>query len=185
MQSRAMTTFPESWHDYPEQYFVSFAQRICRSPVCQSGDITKLWCKQLKTNGRCESGSHPVFETQSKSCRSSWLESQIKNVKMKKNQQKVPGPPPKLLASDWRTCGNFQHWRHHLGPGTLGHRSMDDIVGKTYQTYNSLPPCQEINSLVSLRLKTFDQDQQLFTDFFKNQYLIFEKFCSGPTTFSA
>ena len=44
-----------------------------------------------------------------KSCRSSWLESQIINIKLKKNQQKVPGPPPKLSASAWRTCGNFQH----------------------------------------------------------------------------
>ena len=26
---------------------------------------------------------------------------------------------------------------YHLGPG------MDGIVGKTYQTYNSLPPCQK------------------------------------------
>ena len=30
-------------------------------------------------------------------------------------------------------------YRHHLGP------RMDSIVGKTYQTYNSLPPCQEID----------------------------------------
>ena len=29
-------------------------------------------------------------------------------------------------------------YRHHLGPRT------DGIVGKTYQTYYSLPPCQEI-----------------------------------------
>ena len=29
--------------------------------------------------------------------------------------------------------------RHHLRP------RMDGIVGKTYQTYNSLPPCQEID----------------------------------------
>ena len=29
VQSRPMTTFPESWHDYPEQYFGSFAQWIC------------------------------------------------------------------------------------------------------------------------------------------------------------
>ena len=45
-----------------------------------------------------------------KGCRSSCLESQITNLKLKKNQQNVPGPPPKLYASDWRTCGNFQHW---------------------------------------------------------------------------
>ena len=48
-----------------------------------------------------------------KSCRSSCLESQIINIKLKKNQQKVPSPPPKLSASDRRTCGNFQHWPGH------------------------------------------------------------------------
>ena len=36
------------------------------------------------------------------------------NIKLKKNQQKVPSPPPKLSASDRRTCGNFQHWRWRL-----------------------------------------------------------------------
>ena len=49
-----------------------------------------------------------------KSCRSSWLESQIINTKLKKNQQNVPGPSPKLSASDWRTCGNFQHCLFHV-----------------------------------------------------------------------
>ena len=29
--------------------------------------------------------------------------------KIEKNQQKVSGPPPKLSASNQRTCGNFQH----------------------------------------------------------------------------
>ena len=53
--------------------------------------------------------SWSVFETHSNSCRSSWFESQITNIKLKENQQKVPGPPPKLSASDWWTCGNFQH----------------------------------------------------------------------------
>ena len=51
-----------------------------------------------------------VFETQSKSCRSPCLESQITNIRLKKNQQKVPGPPPKLSSLDRRTCGNLQHW---------------------------------------------------------------------------
>ena len=51
-----------------------------------------------------------VFEIHSKSCRSSCLESQIINIKLKKNQQKVPSPQKKLSASDWRTCGIFQHW---------------------------------------------------------------------------
>ena len=43
-----------------------------------------------------------------KSCRSSCPEFQTINIKLKKNQQKVPDPP-KLSASDWRTSGNFQH----------------------------------------------------------------------------
>ena len=50
-----------------------------------------------------------MFETPSQSFRSSCLESQIINMKLKKNQQKVPGPPPKLSASDQRTCENFQN----------------------------------------------------------------------------
>ena len=41
-----------------------------------------------------------------KSFRSSGIESQIINVKLKNNQQKVPGRPPKLWALDWQTCGN-------------------------------------------------------------------------------
>ena len=41
-----------------------------------------------------------AFETQSKSCRSSCLESQIIKIKLKKNQQKVCGPTPMLSASD-------------------------------------------------------------------------------------
>ena len=57
---------------------------------------------------------YTVFETQSKSCRSSCLESQIINIKLKKTQQKVPGPPPKLSASDRRTCGNFQHCLYNV-----------------------------------------------------------------------
>ena len=54
-----------------------------------------------------------------KSCRSSCLESQIINKKLKKNQQKVPSPPPKLSALDRRTCGNFQHWFHVNGLNVL------------------------------------------------------------------
>ena len=56
------------------------------------------------------SNHHQCWKLSQKSCRSSCLESQIINIKLKKNQQKVPGPPPKLSASDRRTCGNFQHW---------------------------------------------------------------------------
>ena len=44
-----------------------------------------------------------------KSCSSSCLESQVMNIKLMKNQQRFPGPPPKLSASDWQPCGNIQH----------------------------------------------------------------------------
>ena len=52
---------------------------------------------------------HSVWTQVKKVVGSSWLQSQIINIKLKKNQQEVPGPPPKLLAFDWRTCGHFQH----------------------------------------------------------------------------
>ena len=45
-----------------------------------------------------------------KSCRSSCLESQIINIKLKKIFKKVPGPPPKLSASGRRTGSNLEHW---------------------------------------------------------------------------
>ena len=47
--------------------------------------------------------------------KSSCHESQVINIKLLKNQQKVPGPPPKLLALDWWICRNFQHWAHVNG----------------------------------------------------------------------
>ena len=53
--------------------------------------------------------SEQCLKLSQKSCRSSCLESQIINIKLKKNQQKVPGPPQTLSALDWPTCGNFQH----------------------------------------------------------------------------
>ena len=57
---------------------------------------------------------HQCWKFSQKSCRPSSLESQIINIKSKKNYRKVPGPPPKLSASDWRTCGNFQHCPSHF-----------------------------------------------------------------------
>ena len=71
----------------------------CQYSTCQ---LDSPWQQMIRV--------YAVLETQSKCCRSSWLESQIINIKLKENQQKVPSPPPKLSASDWRTCGNFQHW---------------------------------------------------------------------------
>ena len=44
-----------------------------------------------------------------KSCQSCCLESQIMNIKLKKSFKKVPGPPPKLPASGWRTGSNLEH----------------------------------------------------------------------------
>ena len=48
----------------------------------------------------------------------------------------------KLRRKQNGRCESGRHilveYQHHLGP------RMDDIVGKTCQIYNSLPPCQEI-----------------------------------------
>ena len=44
-----------------------------------------------------------------KSCQSCCLESQIINIKLKTSFKKVPGPPPKLSASGWRTGSNLEH----------------------------------------------------------------------------
>ena len=56
---------------------------------------------------------HQCLKLRQKRCRSSYLESQIINIKLKKNQQKFLGHPPKLSASDRRTYGNFQHCIPH------------------------------------------------------------------------
>ena len=47
-----------------------------------------------------------------------------------------PGPPPKLSASDWRTCGNFQHCPLHPGftPPTTAH---------LFFTFGPSPGCPE------------------------------------------
>ena len=54
-----------------------------------------------------------------KSCRSSCLESQIINIKFKKNQQKVPGPPTKLSASDLANLWEFP---------TLNKSELDEVL---------------------------------------------------------
>ena len=85
---------------------------------------------------------HQCLKLSQKSCRSSCLESQIINMKLKKNQHKVPGPHPKLSASDWRTCGYFQHWlplplecthqpHSEYHRCTLGCHSMDFVKSLT------------------------------------------------------
>ena len=97
---------------YPMFHFVMFAWEPHRYikdssvfPYCM-GPIKVLWKAYMgpiwESWGQC-------LKLSKKSCRSSCLESQIINIKLKKNQHKVSGPPPKLLASDWQTCGNFQH----------------------------------------------------------------------------
>ena len=52
------------------------------------------------------------------------------------------GDIDKITTKTNGRCESGRHfsveYRHHLGP------RADGIVGKTYQTYNSLPPCQEI-----------------------------------------
>ena len=83
--------------------------------------LTTLWVDLTVTS---------VFETQSKklkvlmawisnhsqkSWRPSWLESQIINIKLKINQQKVPGPPKKLSAQTGGPVGIFNTEWHHLG----------------------------------------------------------------------
>ena len=84
--------------------------------VCSTAKL--CWSKRIELdwmewNTTC-SVSLSVWNSSQKSCWSSWLESQIINIKLNKNQQKVHSPPPKLSASDWRTCGNFQHCRAPL-----------------------------------------------------------------------
>ena len=53
------------------------------------------------------------------------------------------GDIDKITTQTNGRCESGRHfsveYRHHLRP------RMDGIVGKTYQTYNSLPPCQEID----------------------------------------
>ena len=94
-------------------------------------------CKTVVTSLLMQWSYHSLWNSVKKSCRSSWLESQILNIKLKKKQQKVPGSPSKLLASDWRTCGNFQpcclvlsHWHvlfHNLAEGCGNSTTYDNM----------------------------------------------------------
>ena len=65
----------------------------------------------------------------------SCLESQIINIKLEKNQQKVPGPPPKFSALDWQTCGNFQHWTQHKY-SYISHSNTSSGVSNVYTIYH-------------------------------------------------
>ena len=65
----------------------------------------------------------PVFKLNQISCQSCCLESQIINIKLNKSFKKVPGPPPKLSASGWRTGSNLEHCYNYMIPhdiDTLG-----------------------------------------------------------------
>ena len=68
-----------------------------------------------------KAGTVQCLKLSQKSCRSACLESQIINIKLKKNQQKVPGPPPKLsglgLMDLWEfpTLALWQPYCHRKG----------------------------------------------------------------------
>ena len=102
--------------------------------------------------------SYAVFDNQSKSYRSSCLESQIINMKLKKNQQKVPAPAPKLSALDWQTCGSFQHWSY---------------VSSISSIYSILVDALKITSC---KIRLCNKKIELYTDGFV--YLIVFRFAS-------
>ena len=104
-----MYYWPSSW-GFPSQR--SGNVQLWHFFVCsQNKLLNKQWSLRCFEITWCSCDQ--CWKLSQKSCRSSWLESQIVNIKLKKNQQKVSGPPPKLSASDWRACGNFQHCMWH------------------------------------------------------------------------
>ena len=68
-----------------------------------------------------------------KSCQSCCLESQIINIKLKKSFKKVPGPPPKLSASGWRTGSNLEHCS--LQNSAIEHKYTQMKTGPFYQQF--------------------------------------------------
>ena len=81
-------------------------------------DTSLYWNRAQKT-AKQQSDDNQCLKLSPISCRSSCLESQIINIKLKKNQQKVAGPPPKLSGSDWQTSGNYQHWWQQRNTGQI------------------------------------------------------------------
>ena len=100
---------------FAREFITNRTDRQTENTICRAA-----WShSQLKNCGFWQ-----CLKLSQKCCRSSCLELQIINIKLKKNQQKVPGPPPKLSALDRRTCGNFQHCLSYanLMLGTLKNR---------------------------------------------------------------
>ena len=91
-----------------------YIYEIKRKNLFKSTRLTSTFtCPRPSGSGKRRALYKQCLKLGLKSCRPSCLESQIINIKMiklKKNLQKVPGPPPKLSASDRRSCENFQHW---------------------------------------------------------------------------
>ena len=89
--------------------FYVFVQSI--EARCQVENEDLVWA--VPTGDAPTTSEWQCLKLSQKSCRSSCFEYQmIINMKLKKNQQKVPGPPQKLPASDRRTCGisNTAEW---------------------------------------------------------------------------
>ena len=115
-----------------------------------SRNLVTVWGKMLDSKAS-HTHSDPCSVDQclklsQKSCRSSCLKSQIKNIKLKKNQQKVPGPPPKLSASDRRTFGNFHYCR---GSSWSGHLCCQSFMfwSFMYQKWE-VPRTELLSSLI-------------------------------------
>ena len=87
------------WHQYRSLMDAMSFKRLNKKFMIH------IWkCSKVNLHGQ------QCLKLSQKSCRSSCLESHIINIKLKKNQQKVVSPPPKLSASDWWTCGDFRYW---------------------------------------------------------------------------
>ena len=80
------------------------------SPMLHKWGVHKEFEGFMPFNSVLSPHCHQCLKLSQKSCRSSCLESEIIDIKLKKNEQKISRIPPKLSALDRRTCGNFQHW---------------------------------------------------------------------------
>ena len=72
--------------------------------------IENEWTKTAEILPHVKQELNQCSKLNQKSCQSCCLESQIINIKLKKSFKKLPGPPPKLSASGWRTGSNLEHW---------------------------------------------------------------------------
>ena len=89
-----------------------------------------------------------VFETQSEKLQllMAWISNH--KHKIEESQQKVPSLSPKLLALNWKTCGNFQHccqwtnskeygwiplhWRHNGRDCVSSHQPQDCLLKRLF-----------------------------------------------------